>query len=65
MSPPTVRTETAEYRGYELRATEWLGRWEVSIFPAVENAPWPRPEDVPAQRHAKRRSAKRGGGSTG
>jgi hypothetical protein len=44
----TVRTETAEYRGYELHATEWLGRWEVSISPAIENLPWPRPEDVPA-----------------
>jgi hypothetical protein len=44
----TVRTETVEYRGYELHATEWLGRWEVSISPAIESLPWPRPEDVPA-----------------
>ena len=44
----TVRTQTAKYRGYELRATEWLGRWEVSISPAMESLRWPRPEDVPA-----------------
>jgi hypothetical protein len=36
---PTVRTGTVEYRCYELRATEWLGRWEVSISPARENLP--------------------------
>jgi hypothetical protein len=45
----TVRTETVEYRGYELRATEWLGRWQVSICPLLETLPFPPlSEEFPA-----------------
>ena len=36
----TVRSETAEYCHYELRATEWLGRWQVSICPLRETLPF-------------------------
>ena len=42
----TVRTEAVEYRGYELRATEWLGRWQVSVYPTIVELPRPRPEDL-------------------
>ena len=29
----TVRVETEIYRNYELRAVEWLGQWQVSLYP--------------------------------
>ena len=44
----TVRTESIEYRYYELRATEWLGRWQVGIYPTIEDLPHPLPEDRPS-----------------
>ena len=28
-----VRTELAEYRSYEINITEWLGRWQASVYP--------------------------------
>ena len=37
----TVRTETDEYRGYELRVIEWLGTWQASICPLRETLPFP------------------------
>ena len=36
----TVRTETVDYRGYELRVIEWLGTWQVSISPLRETLPF-------------------------
>jgi hypothetical protein len=39
----TVRTQSVEYRGYELRATEWLGRWQVGLRPGLECENWLSP----------------------
>ena len=57
----TVRTETAEYRGYELRVIEWMGTWQVSICPLRETLPFlsltdelpsaPTPEEAFAKAH--------------
>ena len=66
MSPPTVRTETAEYRGYELRVIEWLGTWQASICPLRETLPFPpSSEELPTAPPRMRRLLKRGSGSTG
>jgi hypothetical protein len=44
-----VRTQTAEYRGYDIRATEWLGRWQVALCPLLETLPFPpSSEEFPA-----------------
>ena len=66
----TVRTETAEYRGYELRVIEWMGTWQVSICPLRETLPFlsltdelpsaPTPEEAFAKARWRVRSAARG-----
>ena len=36
---PTVRTELLEYCGYELRAVEHCGRWQISMCPLLPHLP--------------------------
>jgi hypothetical protein len=45
-----MRTESTEYRGYELQAVHNPPLWQVSIYPTSKNLPFARADQVASRR---------------